>query len=83
MGVHYFFTWVTKRYPKIKESIKKNSVPQIDHLYLDINGAIHKCAKDSSALFKDMLSGKKMQEIYISIINYLNKVVNTAKPKKT
>ena len=82
MGVHYFYTWVTSRYPLIRKPLMQDSLPSVDHLYLDLNGVLHKCAKDSSALFKDMLSGKKMNEIFIAIVNYVNKVVNSIKPKK-
>lgn len=83
MGVHYFYTWVTSRYPLIRKPLARKSLPQVDHLYLDINGVIHNCSKDSSALFKDILSGKKMHEIFINILNYLNKLINMIKPKKT
>ena len=83
MGVHYFFTWVTNRYALIKRQLQKESLPNVDHLYLDINGVLYNCAKDSSAVFKDLLSGKKMNEIYINIINYLNMIISLIKPKKT
>ena len=82
MGVHYFYTWVTSRYPLIRRPLEKERVPRVDHMYLDLNGVLHKCAKDSSALFKDLLGGKKMQEIFVSIVNYVNRVINSIKPTK-
>jgi 5'-3' exonuclease len=82
MGIHYFYTWLTHRYPQIKIPHDARNSPQIDYLYLDLNGIIHLCAKDESALFKDMLCGKKTEEIYISILNYTNYVIGQVKPRK-
>ena len=36
---------LTKRYPMIKQMINQESIPQIDYLYLDMNGIIYKCVK--------------------------------------
>ena len=82
MGIHYFYTWLTCRYPLIKKEFNTKTVPQIDYLYLDLNGIIHRCAKDDSALFKDLLCGKRTEEIYISILNYTNYVISLIKPKR-
>jgi len=41
------------------------------------------CAKDESALYKDILCGKPLETIFIEIINYLNLVINKVKPKKS
>lgn len=82
MGIHYFYTWLTYRYPLIKRDFNSKSTPQIDYLYLDLNGIIHKCAKDNSALFKDLLCGKKTEEIYVAILNYTNFIISLIKPKK-
>merc|ERR1711957_1146274 len=81
MGVHYFYTWITRRYPLFKKSYDPEIVPAIDNMYIDLNGVIHLCAKDH-ALFRDMLKGKKMNEIFINIMNYLNFLINLVKPKK-
>ena len=83
MGVHYLYTWITKRYPLIRREYDREVIPQIDHLYLDMNGVMYLCARDTSAVFKDSLSGKKMEEIFIEIVNYLNYIINTIQPKKT
>lgn len=83
MGVHYFYTWVTSRYPSIRRPLKAQNLPSVDHLYLDINGVLYNCSKDSSVLFKDLLNGKKMHEIFSHILNYLNMIINKIKPKKT
>lgn len=34
-----------KRYPLIKQMVGKQSLPEIDYLYLDMNGIIYKCVK--------------------------------------
>lgn len=83
MGVSFFFPWITTRYPKILGDYKLERMPIIDHLYLDINGIVHICAKDPSSLYKDILCGKKVQGIFIDILNYLNLVINKARPRKT
>lgn len=83
MGVHYLYTWVTKRYPLIRKEFDAELIPQIDHLYLDMNGVMYLCARDTSAVFKDSLCGKKMEEIFIEIVNYLNYIVNTIRPRKS
>ena len=82
MGVHFFYTWLTTRYPLVRREYDPETIPQIDNLYLDLNGVLYSCAKDNSALFKDLLSGRQMDEIFIAIMNYINFVVNVVKPKK-
>lgn len=82
MGIHYFYTWLTYRYPLIRKEFSPRSVPRVDYLYLDLNGIIHRCAKDDSALFKDLLCGKRTEEIYIAILNYTNYVISLVKPRK-
>ena len=82
MGIHYFYTWLTYRYPLVRKEFSPRSVSRVDYLYLDLNGIIHRCAKDDSALFKDLLCGKRTEEIYIAILNYTNYVISLVKPRK-
>jgi 5'-3' exonuclease len=83
MGLHFFYKWVTTRYPMIKKPFEMETAPQIDHLYVDLNSVLRRCLKDTSALFKDLLCAKKLEEIFVSIINYTNFVINIIKPRKT
>lgn len=82
MGVHYLMTWISSRYPMIKQTFTPNSLPEVDHLYMDLNGVLYLCSKDTSAVFKDILQGKRFAEIFTSTLNYLNYIVNTIRPKK-
>lgn len=82
MGIHYFYTWLTYRYPLIRREFTPRAAPVIDYLYLDLNGIIHRCAKDDSALFKDLLCGKRTEEIYVAILNYTNYIISLIKPRK-
>ena len=83
MGISYFFHWLTTRYPNITHDYDMEKMPQIDHLYLDLNGVLHMCSKDESALYKDVLNGKTIETIYMEIINYVNMVVRKVRPKKS
>lgn len=82
MGVHYFYTWVTRRYPLFKKQYDPEVIPGIDNLYLDLNGVLYKCAKDDKAIFRDILDGKTAEQIYASIFNYINYLVNHIRPRK-
>ena len=59
MGVHYFYTWITKRYPLIRKLYDPETMPSIDNFYLDLNGVLYKSAKDDRSLYRDIIKGKK------------------------
>ncbi|CAB4069796.1 5'-3' exoribonuclease 2,5'-3' exoribonuclease 1,5'-3' exoribonuclease 2 homolog [Lepeophtheirus salmonis] len=44
MGVPKFYRWISERYPCLSEVVKESSIPEFDHLYLDMNGIIHNCS---------------------------------------
>lgn len=47
---------LTRRYPMIKQMIDQESIPQIDYLYLDMNGIIYKCVRVSHRLCRTIPS---------------------------
>ena len=83
MGIVYFYTWLTTRYPLIKQKYDQKTLPIIDNLYLDINGILYKCSGSNSSIFADILKEKDVEQIYKEIINYLNYLINHIKPRKT
>jgi 5'-3' exoribonuclease 1 len=82
MGVHYFYTWITRRYPLFKKQFSPQVMPNIDNFYIDLNGVLYRCAKDDGAIFKDILNGKGFDEIFRAVTNYINYLVNHMKPNK-
>ena len=82
MGVHYFYTWITRRYPLFRKTYDPEILPQIDNMFIDLNGVLYRCAKDDSALFKDILKGKNMEEIFNQIMNYVHFLIRHIRPKK-
>jgi 5'-3' exonuclease len=57
-------------------------MPNIDNFYIDLNGVLYRCAKEDDSIFKDILKGKGFDEIFRSIMNYINYIVNHVKPNK-
>lgn len=40
-------------------------IPNIDCLYLDMNGILYKCARDEKIMFKDLLVDKNFDELWV------------------
>eukprot|EP00960_Hanusia_phi_P003664 108646-Hanusia_phi.AAC.1 len=48
-GVPKFFMWLSERYPLINQDVIADvHMPEIDNLYLDMNGIIHPCTHGNS-----------------------------------
>jgi len=64
---------------KIIENIynKEIQIPEIDNLYLDMNGIIHPCAHPIDRDSPDSIS-----EIFNGIFDYVDKIIKIIKPKK-
>lgn len=72
MGIPSFYKWITKKYPDIL--INNNNI-KCDNLYLDMNGIIHPCSESSNL-------HTSINDIYFSIINFIDSLVDLAKPKQ-
>ena len=63
MGVPKFYRYLSERYPLVNEKLSDVSLmPEVDNLYLDMNGIIHRCThpnesdiSDNSLTKKDMI----------------------------
>jgi hypothetical protein len=48
-GIPKFFRWLSERYPLINQDVKTElDMPEVDNLYLDMNGIIHPCTHGNS-----------------------------------
>lgn len=80
---------ITKRYPLMVQDLEDDKLPEIDCLYLDMNGIIYKCSKvghpltqDESVIFKAQVMSRQIEEIWFNIFNYICDIVDLIKPKK-
>eukprot|EP00658_Telonema_sp_P-2_P053508 TRINITY_DN4207_c0_g1_i1.p1 TRINITY_DN4207_c0_g1~~TRINITY_DN4207_c0_g1_i1.p1 ORF type:complete len:1261 (-),score=447.50 TRINITY_DN4207_c0_g1_i1:115-3897(-) len=79
MGVPKFFRWVAERYPSIILPFK-DSPPQVDNLYLDMNGIIHNCTHTND--FDASSKAPSEEEMVQAMYRYLEKLFNAVKPRK-
>ncbi|KAH9457372.1 hypothetical protein Pst134EA_021253 [Puccinia striiformis f. sp. tritici] len=80
MGIPKFFSWMTRKYPVVlHQVVQGDSIPDIDNLYLDMNGIIHSCSHPSTpdANFKIT-----EPEIFSGIFASLEHLFKLAKPRK-
>ncbi|KAK9865531.1 hypothetical protein WJX84_008983 [Apatococcus fuscideae] len=77
MGIPKFYRWLSERYPLLNQFIGSDAVPEIDNLYLDMNGIFHNCTHGNDP-------GRKLteEEMVLRIFNYLEKLFELVKPKK-
>ena len=61
----------------MKNNYIDSSMPDIDNLYLDMNGIIHPCSHPV-----DRESPKSIQEMYNSVFDYVDKVVRIIRQKQ-
>ena len=76
-GIPKFYRWLSERYPLLNQFIGSDAVPEIDNLYLDMNGIFHNCTHGNDP-------GRKLteEEMVLRIFNYLEKLFELVKPKK-
>jgi 5'-3' exoribonuclease 1 len=84
MGIPKFFRWLSRRYPMILQSVKKEEdLPPTDNLYLDLNGIVHNCIHGNNAARHAKVSGlEDFEEVWAAVMRAIDEIVHTVKPKK-
>ncbi|CAO1613167.1 unnamed protein product [Parajaminaea phylloscopi] len=79
MGIPKFFRSMSERYPLISQLVEENKVPEIDRLYLDMNGIIHNCShpNDEDAHFR-----MSETDIFLAIFSYIEHIFLKIKPRE-
>lgn len=69
-GIPKFYRWLSERYPLVNQPIAETNVPEVDNLYLDMNGIIHNCTHGNDP-------GTKLTEteMIIKVFNYFGEAV--------
>ena len=75
MGVTFFMSWLTERYPLIFKRMDDPSKPKFDCLYIDFNAIIH----FASNFVNPKLKGN-FHDLISEIIRYLVTIVQIVKP---
>lgn len=77
-GIPKFYRWLSERYPLLNMPVTATEAPpEIDNLYLDMNGIIHNCTHANDPNLK-----LTETEMVLRIFNYLDKLIQIMKPKK-
>ena len=81
MGIPKFAYFISTRYPLIRKKIKNVfDVPEVDNLYLDINGVIHNVSRkyfcDASQI------NETTKKIYLDVCEVVKKMIHLIKPKE-
>ena len=76
-GIPKFYRWLSERYPLVNQPIAETNVPEVDNLYLDMNGIIHNCTHGNDP-------GTKLTEteMVVKVFNYLDKLFQIVQPQK-
>ncbi|KIZ04867.1 5'-3' exoribonuclease 1, partial [Monoraphidium neglectum] len=78
MGIPKFYRWLSERYPLLNMSVAATEAPpEIDNLYLDMNGIIHNCTHANDPNLK-----LTETEMVVRIFTYLDKLIQIIKPQK-
>jgi 5'-3' exoribonuclease 1 len=79
MGIPKFFRWVAERFPLVITPFQE-SPPQVDNLYLDMNGIIHNCTHPNDIdASRRAPTEKEMAE---AMFAYLEKLFQAIQPRK-
>ena len=83
MGIPKFARFLMTRYPLILRKIRENGdIPEIDNLYLDINGIIHNVSHDNNIINSIMSNSKPVKNIYRDVCETIDYILKLIKPKK-
>eukprot|EP00198_Chlamydomonas_reinhardtii_P006093 XP_001695429.1 single-stranded RNA 5'-_3' exonuclease [Chlamydomonas reinhardtii] len=79
MGIPKFYRWLSERYPLLNQKLTlTEGPPEMDNLYLDMNGIIHNC---THANRKD-IGGVTEEDMMLKVFDYLDKLVQIVRPQK-
>lgn len=88
MGVPKFFRFISERYPLINTRLASDP-PQIDNLYLDMNGIIHNCARSSpgnsnvdTKRYTSLPSIRQNHDIFLDVFKYIDNLVAILPPRR-
>ena len=77
-GIPKFYRWLSERYPLLNMSVTATEAPpDIDNLYLDMNGIIHNCTHANDPNLK-----LTEDEMIVRIFTYLDKLIQIIKPQQ-
>ena len=83
MGVPAFFRWLINSAPQVlkhADYTNPSKNPQIDNLYLDMNGIIHPCSHPQGE--SEIRIPQNESEMFQNIKTYLDLILKLTKPKK-
>ena len=82
MGVPLLYRWLSERYPLINRSCRTLPTPEIDNLYLDANGILHKCSHGDDGGAGSAGAEPTFDEIAVAICSYIEHLVTIARPRR-
>jgi len=81
MGIPRFAYYISNRYPLIIKKIKEDAdIPEIDNLYLDINGIIHNVSHNYCCDASQI--NETTKQIYNEVCEVIKKILHLIKPKE-
>ncbi|GIL88258.1 hypothetical protein Vretimale_14135 [Volvox reticuliferus] len=79
MGIPKFYRWLSERYPLLNQKLTvTEGPPEIDNLYLDMNGIIHNCTHANRKDIGDVTE----EDMMLKVFDYLEKLVQIVRPQK-
>ncbi|KAJ9516662.1 hypothetical protein QJQ45_015162, partial [Haematococcus lacustris] len=77
-GIPKFYRWLSERYPLLNQKVTATEgPPEIDNLYLDMNGIIHNCTHANQ---REVKLGE--DDMMLRIFDYIDKLIQIIKPQK-